>query len=428
MKKFFIILFGISLTLNSLAQVTTLDTVNVGTVPNDGTGDPLRTAFQKLNANDQELNHYTPILVGDSMDVVRATLRSDINDTADILRAEWRSDINDSLPDSVLYAFNGAWEVDTFGTPATNQIAYFATSNKIGGSNYLMHNDTSLILYSSIGSDNIIISNSTPPNISSSSNRNTMIGKQTGNAITSGSDNSFFGEESGLSITTGNGNVFVGGKSGQATTYGGYNVFIGRNAGYYHQTGSYNTFLGAGAGTGSVGSAYNVFIGKDAGYSNVDGIGNIYIGYQVAYNRTDSNKLCIDNSNIATPLIYGEFDNDSVVINGNLTVNGYGTFDSTYTLITGWADYVLQGSFQKPEFKEIRLFWETNNHLPWIFKNGGVNKNGYVNQGRLLKQITEAVEYNYLYDAELREEVERLKNENEQLKRQVYLIYKALNK
>lgn len=29
--------------------------VNVGTVANDGTGDPLRTAFQKLNANESEL-------------------------------------------------------------------------------------------------------------------------------------------------------------------------------------------------------------------------------------------------------------------------------------------------------------------------------------------------------------------------------------
>lgn len=107
----------------------------------------------------------------------------------------------------------------------------------------------------------------------------------------------------------------------------------------------------------------------------------------------------------------------------SLYYDGYGIFDSTYTLITGWADYILKGSFQKPKFKEIQLFWETNSHLPWIPANGGINKNGYVNQGRLLKQITEAVEYNYLYDAELREEVERLKKENEQLKRQIYLIY-----
>lgn len=36
----------------------TQQTINVGTVANDGTGDPLRTAFQKTNANFTEL--YSP--------------------------------------------------------------------------------------------------------------------------------------------------------------------------------------------------------------------------------------------------------------------------------------------------------------------------------------------------------------------------------
>jgi hypothetical protein len=32
-----------------------IEIINVGTVPNDGTGDPLRTAYQKCNSNFAEL-------------------------------------------------------------------------------------------------------------------------------------------------------------------------------------------------------------------------------------------------------------------------------------------------------------------------------------------------------------------------------------
>ena len=36
-------------------------TVNIGTAPNDGTGDPLRTAFDKCNDNFDEL--YSPVYI-----------------------------------------------------------------------------------------------------------------------------------------------------------------------------------------------------------------------------------------------------------------------------------------------------------------------------------------------------------------------------
>lgn len=39
----------------------TLDQVNVGSVPNDGAGDPLRDAFTKLNDNMTEIEAYAPV-------------------------------------------------------------------------------------------------------------------------------------------------------------------------------------------------------------------------------------------------------------------------------------------------------------------------------------------------------------------------------
>jgi len=49
----------------------------------------------------------------------------------------------------------------------------------------------------------------------------------------------------------------------------------------------------------------------------------------VGYNEAGSNKLYIDNSSTLTPLIYGEFDNDLVTINGDL---GIGTITPTSVL------------------------------------------------------------------------------------------------
>ncbi len=59
-------------------------------------------------------------------------------------------------------------------------------------------------------------------------------------------------------------------------------------------------------------------IGHSAGYSGADN--GVFIGFEAGYNETGSNKLYIENSNSTTPLIYGEFDNDLVKVNGQLEV------------------------------------------------------------------------------------------------------------
>jgi hypothetical protein len=48
--------------------------------------------------------------------------------------------------------------------------------------------------------------------------------------------------------------------------------------------------------------------------------GNIFLGFKAGYNETGDNKLYIENSNSATPLIYGEFDNDILTVNGKLGI------------------------------------------------------------------------------------------------------------
>ena len=90
-----------------------------------------------------------------------------------------------------------------------------------------------------------------------------------------------------------------------ANTTGSNNTAIGRNALQVVTSGSQNTALGVGAGS-----------------ANVQGTGNIFVGYMAGSQETGSNKLYIDNSSTADPLIYGDFDTDSVTVNGDVKITG----------------------------------------------------------------------------------------------------------
>jgi len=119
----------------------------------------------------------------------------------------------------------------------------------------------------------------------------------------SGSYNALLGASSGRSISTGNRNTFVGTRAG-FTNNSSDNVFIGEQSGYFNSAGS-----------------NNVFVGQQSGY-NSTGTGNVFIGFQAGYNETTvSNRLYINNGPGYYPLIWGDFTNDRVVINGDLVNN-----------------------------------------------------------------------------------------------------------
>ena len=81
------------------------------------------------------------------------------------------------------------------------------------------------------------------------------------------------------------------------------------------------------------------------------GDSNIFIGYEAGYNETGSNKLYIHNSRTSNPLIYGEFDNGLVTINGDLSVTGtlnYSGSDDPLdnTTVNGWLSVQDNATFQ----------------------------------------------------------------------------------
>ncbi len=161
-------------------------------------------------------------------------------------------------------------------------------------------------------------------------NQNTAIGCEAATDITEGNYNTAVGYKALGNITTGNGNTAVGRLAlGQVGT-GGYNTVVGNDA-LYQNTGSYNTAVGLFTGHENVGGSSNVFLGNKAGYAELG-----------------SNKLYIDNSDTATPLIYGDFASDYVNINGDLTANGNfnygadaGASDNYTCTITGITAYVV---------------------------------------------------------------------------------------
>ena len=174
-----------------------------------------------------------------------------------------------------------------------------------------------------------------------SGNSNTGIGHGVLYDITTGDYNIAIGEASLVSNTTGNRNIGIGTAVLSSNTTGSDNIALGYGAGDINNTGSQNVFLGssAGSGTGTNGQpkANNVIIGHEAGRNN-NSDANVFLGFQAGYNETGSNRLYIENSNSASPLLYGEFDNDLLRINGTLNINNAFSFPTA----DGIANQVLQ--------------------------------------------------------------------------------------
>ncbi len=151
--------------------------------------------------------------------------------------------------------------------------------------------------------------------------RNTFTGYQAGESNTGGDLNSFYGSYSGASNTGGIQNTFNGAYSGTSNSMGNGNTFSGYQSGEYNTGGAENTYVGFRAGSAGTSGNYNVHVGAWAGEQST-GSGNVFVGYEAGQNETGSNKLYIENSSAdsSNALIYGEFDNDILVLNASVGI------------------------------------------------------------------------------------------------------------
>ncbi len=181
------------------------------------------------------------------------------------------------------------------------------------------------------GNDNTFVGNrtggGTNPELNTGSG-NTFMGSEVGWSNTSGLRNTFVGTYSGRANTEGKYNTFIGYETGLANTYSESNTFVGDAAGKANTVGYYNTFIGEDAGNKNTVGSSNTFVGENAGFNNAEGSGNVFIGKSAGYSENGNDKLYIDNSIVNTPLIWGDFANNNIIIYGGFKSFGnYGMSD-----------------------------------------------------------------------------------------------------
>ncbi len=185
-----------------------------------------------------------------------------------------------------------------------------------------------------------------------------------------------------------NENIFMGGNNGSVST-GNNNLFIGQGAGSAATSAVANVFLGSGAGLTNLTGNYNVFVGRSAGSLN-KGSNNVFLGYNAGRNELGSNKLYIESSDATatTALIYGEFDNNFLRVNGNTEINGSikindGTQADGYVLTS---DANGNASWQ--------LATDTSSKVAFVIDNAGYSHGGTANTWVKVCQYTNWLDVN----------------------------------
>lgn len=241
---------------------------------------------------------------------------------------------------------------------------------------------------------------------------NTLIGDNVGTGLTFHQSNTIVGDRA-LQNATSNRNSALGGLALNAATSGGDNVAVGYSSLSSLTTGTENTGIGNYALSGLQAGMRNIALGNYAGASSLGRTTNygVYIGNYAGYNSSRDHLLYIQNHTAtpaleSVPLIWGDFLNDSVRINGRLTIGsaaaGTGDGSNLYTfpttdgtagqaLVTNGAGQVSWGigADNLGNHTAIKNI-QTNNY--WISNDGGtegvfVNPTGNVGIGMQPSQL-----------------------------------------
>ncbi len=244
--------------------------------------------------------------------------------------------------------------------------------------------------------------------------------------------NTYIGQDAGKGqsatiLNIGNNNTFIGKSSGLKNTNGNNNTFVGTNTGNRITTGYNNVAIGENSGTGILGGNNNTMIGKSAGCEDCDDtFGNVFIGSFAGFGENTSNKLVINSALTSSyteiPLIWGDFANDLVKLNGKVGIGSVTTFPTTagtvnvsgYKLfVTGgilteevrvnlrgtnglWADYVFNKDYNLKPLSEVENFISENGHLPNVPSAQKVKEEG-IELGEMAKIQQEKIEELTLY-------------------------------
>lgn len=227
------------------------------------------------------------------------------------------------------------------GTGGSSNIAIGRNSMNIGGSNSLGIGHS--VGANNSGADAVIIGSSA--GAFGATTESVLVGNRVANS-SGGNYSVMMGHRANQGGTSHN-SVHVGHSSGREND-GDSNVAVGYQTISETTTGSTisnSVAVGYQALKGTTTSTASgvVAVGYQAGTALTTGGSNILIGYQAGSTlTTESNKLYIENSNSATPLIYGEFDNDILRVNGTLQVNDPASTGYAFPTATGTLGQVLE--------------------------------------------------------------------------------------
>ena len=285
--------------------------------------------------------------------------------------------------------------------------------------------------------------------------------------------------------TNGNYNTGIGAQTLRFATGDG-NTAVGALSLFNLRSGIYNMALGSGSLRDAVSSAANTAVGTNSLITSL-GSGNVALGYQTAINKTgdrnvyigffagangtdvtspvvnisESDKLYIANSSTTTPLIKGDFANNSLRFHlgataptpttgylaigdfataagttggaGGLGIPAMATASDKYRLIvqdgilterlkvalrnsTEWADYVFDKSYKLMPLEKVEAFVKANKHLPNVPSAEEMAATG-IDMQKTSTKFMEKIEELTLYMIEMNKEIKALKAENERLKK-----------
>ena len=236
--------------------------------------------------------------------------------------------------------------------------------------------------------------------------RNTFVGGNSGENNTVGYDNSFYGNASG-EFSKGVANTYIGSAAGWSDTASYRCTYVGVRAGQAMVAQSFrNTFVGGWAGQNKTAGNQNTLIGFGAGQDSGIGFGNVFLGYMAGKNEQGSNKLYIDNWETSTPLIYGNFSNDSIIINGDFHVEGNVT--ATGTIVP---DYVFENDYYLESIEEHAYYMWNKKHLPALKSAKEIEQAGRINMNERREQMLEELEKAHIYIEQLHERIKVLETE-----------------
>ncbi len=295
---------------------------------------------------------------------------------------------------------------------------------------------------------------------------NSAMGNKALYGNTNGLHNSAMGYQALYSNFLGSRNSAMGNNAMYSNTSGGNNSAMGNRALYSNTSGENNSAMGSGALNNNTLGSRNSAMGYAALLNNTEGSGNVAIGYEAGYNETGSNKLYIANSQTSTPLIYGDFAKESLVVNGTLEIkdklkligdgantptidafidgtvvfggedgsvltdsdinseyyahfavwveHGIVTEDIAIAPSANWAkttpDYVFEADYKLPTLNEVESYVQENGHLEGVPSKAEITERGW-SLPKMDQTLLKKVEELTLYTIEQEKQIQYLKME-----------------